>query len=427
MTYQETIDYLYNTLPIFQNIGGAAFNRGLTKTVKLLDALDNPQHSFKSIHIAGTNGKGSVSSMLAAVLQSSGYKTGLYTSPHLKRFTERIRVNGIEMPEKDVIRFVEKTKSLIEIIQPSFFEVTVAMAFEHFANEGVDVAIVEVGMGGRLDSTNVITPELSVITNISFDHQAFLGDTLPEIAAEKAGIIKPNVPVIVSEYDEKTATVFNSHARNNHSEILFASQVYSITKQDSGSLNVDKGNQRQYSDLQCQLKGNYQLKNIPAVIASLDKLKDIGFNLINTKSIEDGLANVCDLTGLKGRWQKLSNSPLTICDTGHNEAGIRNVLEHLQSYSYKKLHIVFGMVKDKDISRVLSILPTDARYYFCQPSIPRGLDAEALKLTADKFSLIGEAIPDVNDALSQARKCADSDDFIFIGGSTFVVADLKEL
>jgi dihydrofolate synthase/folylpolyglutamate synthase len=414
---------------MFQNIGGAAYNKGLDKTIRLLEILDNPHHKFRSIHIAGTNGKGSTSSMLAAVLQSSGYKTGLYTSPHLKSFTERIRIDGMDIPEDYIVEFVNELKPSIEIIRPSFFEMTVAMAFRYFADLKIDVAVIEVGMGGRLDSTNVISPEVCLITNISYDHQAYLGSTLKEIAGEKAGIIKPGVPVIISEYTPETRQVFEQKAKESDSPVIFVSDKMKAQKtgfqQGKMLVEIYSDNHFQFQ-LIAQLTGNYQLKNIPAVLTCCEILKKT-FPAINNKSIRNGISEVCTLTGLKGRWQILSEDPLTICDTGHNEAGIREVLNQLQSIPYKKLHMIIGMVKDKDVSKILQMLPPDAEYYFCQPGLPRALDADMLASEAASFGLKGTVIREVNNAIETARNRSDYEDLIFIGGSTFVVAEINEL
>lgn len=410
---------------MFQKIGGAAYNKGLDKTMQLLKIAGNPHKNFKTIHIAGTNGKGSTSSMLAAVLQSAGYKTGLYTSPHLKSFTERIRINGIEIPQDFIVDFVEKYRSEVEDIQPSFFELTVLMAFEYFSNEEVDVAVIEVGMGGRLDSTNVIDPLLSIITNISYDHQAYLGNTLEEIAFEKAGIIKKGVPVIVSELQEEIKHVFEEIAGKLNSSLVFASQIYEVKKEATSNFTILKNKGSYLKALEPQLLGDYQAKNIPAVIAAIESLRS-NFD-IPSEAVVKGINNVCTLTGLKGRWQILAKDPTIICDTGHNEAGITMVLNQLKSYTYNKLHIVVGMVQDKDYHKVLSLLPKDAQYYFCQPTLPRALEASILREEALKHQLTGDSFPDVNKALNQAISTAESNDLIFVGGSTFVVADLDIL
>ncbi len=424
MTYQQTLDYLYTSLPMFQRVGAVAYKKDLTNTLELCRALDNPHLKFKSIHVAGTNGKGSTSHMLASVLQSAGYKTGLYTSPHLKSFTERIKINGEEVAEKFVIDFVERIKPHIELIKPSFFEITVAMAFDYFANHGVDIAVIETGLGGRLDSTNVIMPEVSLITNIGFDHMDLLGDTLEKIAFEKAGIIKDSIPVVISETQPALATLFNGIAKERSATITFADQEISCQRTSSGQITCAIG--KNNLTVQLPLLGNYQLKNLPGVLQTLYVLAGKGFR-IGPDHITHGLENVIHQTGLKGRWQQLGRSPLTFCDTGHNEDGVREVLEQLNTYTFNRLFIIWGMVKDKDRSKILSRLPTRAQYYFCQANIPRAMDAHMLEEEAKNFDLTGEVVRDVNEALAKARKQATPDDFIFIGGSTFVVAELNEL
>jgi dihydrofolate synthase/folylpolyglutamate synthase len=411
---------------MFQKVGGIAFNKGLDKTLQLLKALDNPHTRFKTIHIAGTNGKGSVSSMLAAIFQTAGYKTGLYTSPHLKDFRERIKINGINIPEEHVIDFVARMKPVFEEVKPSFFEMTVAMAFDYFRNEDVDIAIVEVGMGGRLDSTNVINPELSLITNISFDHQEFLGDTLSKIAGEKAEIIKSRTPVVISENHPESQIVFKEVANKKQAPIFFTQDYFQCQyNSDQQSYEVLKDNMPYLTQLDCDLKGIYQTKNIPAVLSALEVLKNQ--YPIAENHIREGLQNAAKISGLKGRWQVLSAAPLTICDTGHNEAGIRLIVESLKKIEYKKLYIILGIVADKDTSKILPLFPTEAKYIFCQPSIHRALAADELAKRAEQFNLSGEVIPSVNGAIERARELADKDDLIFIGGSTFVVADIENL
>jgi dihydrofolate synthase / folylpolyglutamate synthase len=406
---------------MFQRIGAAAYKADLTNTVRLCKALGDPQLQFKSIHIAGTNGKGSSSHLIAAILQSAGYKTGLYTSPHLKEFTERIRINGAEVSQVFVVDFIERIKPTIEDIQPSFFEITVAMAFDYFAREKVDIAIIEVGLGGRLDSTNVIIPLVSLITNISYDHKDLLGDTLSKIAYEKAGIIKTNVPAIVSEYQQDVIAVFEEKAKTEYTSLEVASKRFSFD-----GTNIWEGDQLRFSNLDSQLKGVYQKKNIPGVLLTIEKLKEAGFS-ISDEHIRRGITQVTTLTGLKGRWQKLSEKPLIVCDTGHNEAGIREVVSQIKMISYRQLHMVIGMVKDKDVSTVLNLLPKEAIYYFCQAKIPRAMDAHELFEKAKAFGLYGSVVPDVNEAIEKAKAAATIDDFIFIGGSTFVVADIDGL
>ncbi len=424
MTYAETLTFLYQNLPMFQRVGSSAFKKDLTNTIALCEVLGNPQHRFKSIHIAGTNGKGSSSHMLAAVLQSAGYKTGLYTSPHLKEFTERIRINGKEVSEDFVVDFVERIRPAIDRIQPSFFEITVAMAFDYFARQHVDVAVIEVGLGGRLDSTNVITPILSLITNISWDHMDMLGDMLEKIAHEKAGIIKPNVPVVISERQVEVENVFLNKAKESNSPITFASDYYQVLRESAGTYSIQHGTDH-YS-LQLDLRGGYQSKNLAGVLASMEALRKLGFD-ISDQSIEQGLNEVMRLTGLRGRWQMIGEKPLVICDTGHNEGGIREIVEQISETHYHHLHMVIGMVKDKDVSKVLRLLPASAIYYFCEASIPRALPAEELKLRAEAFGLKGNVFSNVNDAIRAAKTASAIDDFIFVGGSTYVVAEVDDL
>ncbi len=432
MTYQETLDYLYSRLPVFHRVGKVAYKADLTNTLALCEHLGNPQYAFKSIHIAGTNGKGSTSHMLAAILQEAGYKTGLYTSPHLKSFTERIRINGQPIPEQEVVDFVEQHQAVMEAIAPSFFEWTVAMAFQYFAVQNIDIAVIEVGLGGRLDSTNIITPELSLITNIGWDHTDILGDSLPKIAFEKAGIIKAGVPVVVSERQPETEAVFIEKACHQHAPLWFVSDEIELI--DSHIFTENRRNVQVHSlvgkepdfALQLGLLGVYQLKNTAGVLKAVEVLNANGWN-ISRQACQTGISQVTQLTGLKGRWQILSRSPLTICDTGHNEDGIRQVVQQLATLSYQKLHMVIGMVKDKDIRQVLALLPVQAHYYFCQAHIPRALDAHLLAQQAAAFGLQGSVIPDVNDALAEAQNNATPEDVVFVGGSTFIVAELDLL
>lgn len=424
MTYPETLNYLYQNLPMFQRVGASAYKKDLTNTLALCEALGTPQNKFRSIHIAGTNGKGSSSHMIASVLQAAGYKTGLYTSPHLKEFTERIRINGAEADREFVVDFVERVKPLIETIQPSFFEITVAMAFDYFAQQQVDIAVIEVGLGGRLDSTNVITPILSLITNISWDHMDLLGDTLEKIASEKAGIIKKGVPVVISEQQEEVEAVFKLRATEQQSPIVFATDQFQVTRQADGSYSVHHNGQQRL--LKLDLMGIYQTKNVAGVLACIDELRKAGFQ-ITDQHIEMGLNQVMINTGLRGRWQIIGKSPLIICDTAHNEGGIREIVKQIGETTYHHLHMVLGMVKDKDISKVLSLLPAAATYYFCQASIPRALPAGELKLKAEAFGLKGNVFTNVNDALHAAKKSSVPEDLIFVGGSTFVVAEVDNL
>ncbi|MEO6978030.1 MAG: folylpolyglutamate synthase/dihydrofolate synthase family protein [Mucilaginibacter sp.] len=435
MNYQDTINYLYSQLPLFTRDGASAYKADLTNTIELLNRIDNPQHKFKSVHVGGTNGKGSTSHMLAAILQTAGYKTGLYTSPHLKDFRERIRINGQMISEETVIDFVAEHTSDFDEIKPSFFEMTVALAFDVFAKEQVDIAIVEVGLGGRLDSTNVITPLLSIITNIGWDHMNILGDTLQLIAGEKAGIIKPGIPVIIGEYQEELADIFTDKAASVDSDTTFASEVWTTGINDKSleagellDIKIERKKstsnlQSLIANLQLDLTGSYQIKNVKTVLCAVDELRLRGFN-ITSADVTTALGQVKILTGLHGRWEILNRQPLTICDTGHNPEGIQEVLQNIASVKYHKLHFVLGMVNDKDISKILTILPTKAHYYFCKPDIPRGLDAKTLWLKAEGFGLSGEAYPSVAAALEAAQQNAGDTDLVFVGGSTFVVAEV---
>lgn len=427
MNYEQTIDYLYRKLPMFTRVGAVAFKKDLHNTIAMCESLDNPQNKFKTIHIGGTNGKGSTSHMIAAIFQQAGYKTGLYTSPHLKDFRERIRVNG-EMVSKDfVINFVEQQQGIIEEISPSFFEVTVAMAFSYFSEQNVDIAIIEVGLGGRLDSTNIITPELSVITNISLDHTNILGNTLKEIAGEKAGIIKPGIPVVIGESHPETDPVFIQKAKETQSSILFADQQLQISKSAKEgeflNVSVSKNGNLLIENILLDLTGTYQLKNILTVIQAIETLKTLGFKIHND-ALYSALKNVKDLTGLMGRWQILSKNPLIVSDTGHNIAGITEVVQNINTTPHKKLHVVIGMVKDKDINGVLNLLPPTALYYFCQPQLERALSAQELATEAEKHGLKGSVFSTVELAINAAKENANADDLIYIGGSTFVVAEI---
>ena len=429
ITYEETLSYLYKNVPMFQQVGAVAYKGDLSNVLRLCEALGNPQKKFKSIHVAGTNGKGSTSHMLASIMQSAGYKTGLFTSPHLKEFTERIRINGQEVKRKFVVDFVNRIRPLIEEINPSFFEVTVAMAFEYFAQEYVDIAVIEVGLGGRLDSTNIITPDVSVITNIGWDHKDILGDTLEKIAAEKAGIIKPGVSVVISERQTGIDEIFIDRSLKVQAEIHFAVDRFSIIQKNDGqniSYDITDAGKITLTDLHLPLQGYYQRKNLAGVVAAIDILRGKGWNLSN-EIVKEGLLNVVSQTGLKGRWQKLSERPLMICDTGHNIDGVKEILAQIKALRFSKLHMVWGMVKDKEISDVLSVLPKDAKYYFCQASIPRALDAAELARQAGVKGLEGVVKPDVNEAIREAKANASVDDMIFIGGSTFVVAEIDNL
>jgi len=428
MNFEETLSYLYAQLPMYQRVGAAAMKKDLTNTWALMDVLQNPQTKFKSIHIAGTNGKGSTAHMLAACLQSAGYRVGLYTSPHLKCFTERIRLNGVPVTKSYVVNFVEKHRQAIEKIQPSFFEITVAMAFDYFAQEEVDFAVIETGLGGRLDSTNVLNPLLSVITRIGLDHKDMLGDTLPKIAAEKAGIIKPKTPVVVSTHQPETDAVFERFAKEKDADIYFGEDVFAVKpSREAKKLQIFKGNKSWSRTFLPNLQGNYQFQNYPGVLQALSLFNEKGWGKVEEKDILHGLENVTPLTGLKGRWQKLADAPLTFADTGHNEDAIRLLVAQIESYAYKKLHLVLGVANDKDLSAILPLFPAEANYYFCKPQVPRGLAAEALQAAAAKLGRKGERYANVNLALEAAQQQASEDDFIFVGGSTFTVADIEGL
>ncbi len=403
MTYQETTAWLFSQLPMFQMQGASAYKKDLTNTLLLVEHLQHPETKFKSIHIAGTNGKGSTSSMIASILQEAGYKVGLYTSPHLKDFRERIRINGEMISEDFVVDFVAQNKSFFEANQLSFFEMTVGLAFDCFAKEQVDVAVIEVGMGGRLDSTNVITPLVSVITNIGFDHTQFLGDTLPKIAAEKAGIVKSNVPVVIGEYSDETKPIFIAKAKLENAPIYFAKD------------NLEEA-------YECALLGDYQVHNKKTVLQAI-KLLQSQFK-IEENHIKLGLKNVIQNTGLLGRWQILKQKPFTVCDTAHNSHGLKIVLNQIQKHQFETLHIVLGVVNDKDLDSILPLFPKSAKYYFCKPNVPRGLDAEILKQKASHFSLFGKVFNSVSEAYDEAVNSAKDSDFIYIGGSTFVVAEI---
>ena len=427
MNYSQTVAYLYSRLPMFTRVGASAFKKDLDNTVALCNALDNPQTKYKTIHIGGTNGKGSTSHMLAAILQKAGYKTGLYTSPHLKDFRERIRVNGKMVTKSFVTNFVKQQKQLINQIEPSFFEVTVGMAFSYFEQEQVEVAVIEVGLGGRLDSTNIINPDLSVITNISLDHTNMLGNTLAEIAFEKAGIIKPNIPAVIGERHPETDPVFIKKAKEQNAHLIFAEDTLkatNISKQSTTlKLDIVQQNQVLLKALHLDLTGTYQLKNIVTVIEAVQELRKKGYHIAD-EAIYQALENVKKLTGLQGRWQTLAKNPLVICDTGHNKAGITEVVQNINKTPHENLHLVIGMVKDKDISAVLALLPKDATYYFCQPQLERALPAKELAEQAASDQLKGKTFNTVAEALTAARTNAGANDLIFVGGSTFVVAEI---
>lgn len=427
MNYQQTLDYLYGMLPMYQRIGQAAFKKDLSNTLQLCAALGNPEQQFRSVHVAGTNGKGSSAHALAAILQASGYKTGLYTSPHLKNFTERIRINGQEIPSQQLVEWVEAHQTLIEEIKPSFFELTVALAFDYFASQEVDVAVVEVGMGGRLDSTNIIRPELCLITNIGLDHTAFLGDTLPAIAGEKAGIIKQGVPVVIGEKQPETSPVFEKKAIETAAPLTYAADEFQLLSLGNSAWKVRRQGKDYLEEIAPDIAAAYFIRNIPGVLTAVEELKKRGFEAIDRPSIKQGLENVISFTGLKGRWQQLGQNPLVVADVSHNPDGIRQLLEQLKQLSYEQLYLIIGTVNDKDVNTVLSLLPKKAFYYFCQADIPRALPAEELQAQAWKHHLEGKVVRHVTEALREARSRASSNDLILITGSTFVVAEIEEL
>jgi dihydrofolate synthase/folylpolyglutamate synthase len=427
MTYQETLDYLFTKLPMFSRVGASAYKEDLTNTILLCDALRNPQSKLKCIHIAGTNGKGSTSHMLAAILQSAGYKTGLYTSPHLKDFRERIKINGNVCDEQFVIDFTNKIQPLIESIQPSFFEITVAMAFEYFAEQQVDIAVIETGLGGRLDSTNIITPLLSIITNIGFDHMALLGNTLPKIAHEKAGIIKQKVPVVIGESFAETRKVFIEKSKHENSPIYFAQENKKVTNinytHHQLQVTIEDIASKKSDNFILDLTGIYQTKNLCTILESVNQLQKIGYQISN-EQLKFALQNTKKLTGLHGRWELLQNNPTLIADVGHNEDGIRQILQQLQITQYNQLHIIIGMVKDKDIDQVLSLLPKNATYYFTKAQIPRALDEAALQDLAKQQQLIGNTYSNVNEAINIALQTASANDLIIVCGSVFLVGEI---
>jgi dihydrofolate synthase/folylpolyglutamate synthase len=436
MNYKETLDYLYNAAPLFQNIGKDAYKEGLDTTLALDVHSGHPHRLFRTIHVAGTNGKGSCSHTLAAILQAAGYRVGLYTSPHLRDFRERIRVNGVPVPEEYVVRFVEEERPFFEPLHPSFFELTTAMAFRYFAESKVDVAVIEVGLGGRLDCTNIISPILSLITNISFDHVQFLGDTLAKIAGEKAGIIKKGTPVVIGEACDETRPVFEAKAQAEGAPIVFAEDHPYLLRSEA---RAEGGRHYHLSDyplfkaplqgeqtLDGELGGLCQEKNTQTLLTALPLLKEAGLEFTED-DIRRGFAHVCRLTGLMGRWQKWEEHPTILCDTGHNVGGMQYIAQQLKMQTCRQLRIVIGMVNDKDVHTVLSMLPTEARYYFTQASVKRARPAEELKALAAEFGLQGEAWPTVEDAVNAARSEADEKDLIFVGGSSFIVADLLNI
>ncbi|MDX1941220.1 MAG: folylpolyglutamate synthase/dihydrofolate synthase family protein [Saprospiraceae bacterium] len=424
--YKQTIDYLFNHLPMFQRDGATAYRKDLTNIRALCNFLGNPQDRFKTIHVAGTNGKGSTCYMLAAVLQAHGLKTGLYISPHYKDFRERIRINGQYVPRKFVIEFTERIKPVIQEIAPSFFEISVAMGFEYFAQAKVDVAVIEVGMGGRLDSTNIIKPLVSVITNISFDHTQFLGDTLAKIAGEKAGIIKSDVPAIIGETQPETQSVFDAKALEMKTPIVYADQHFKAVIQKQTlthtTFQMEKDGKLLYNDLIVNVLADYQAKNLQTVLQTLEVLKN-QFPLEESK-IREGLYDLKKRTKFIGRWQIIGKQPIILADSGHNEGGLRLTMQELTKINYQNLHFVLGVVSDKDISKMLELLPKDARYYFAKANIPRGLNAKELQEKAAAFGLRGRAYISVKNAFKAAKRKAKTDDLIYIGGSTFIVAEV---
>lgn len=425
MNYQETIQYLYDRLPVFHIVGSSAYKPGLDNTIRMMELLDDPHTKFKSIHVAGTNGKGSVSHYIAAILQQAGYKVGLYTSPHLVDFGERIRINGKMIDQNYVVDFIEKNISIIETVQPSFFELTMAMGFSYFADNEVDIAVIEVGLGGRLDSTNIINPELSIITNIGFDHVEFLGNTLEKIAIEKAGIIKTRVPVVIGETVPETKAVFLKKANEMDTDIYFASEkktLQCVAYRDSKML-VKSDNQQFVSEL-C---GLYQLKNIATVLIAIEVLTANSTFTVTSESIREGLEKVCSITGLRGRWELIRLNPMIVADTGHNVHGMQELVNQLKYQNYTSLRIVIGMVNDKDISGVLKLLPRDAIYYFTKAQVKRALDARVLQKTALTFQLIGNSYDLVQNAIENSISESDPEDLILITGSNFVVGEALTL
>lgn len=424
MDYKEALDFLYNSLPMFQRIGGAAYKAGLDTSIALAGLFGNPHQAYRSVHVAGTNGKGSTSHLLASMLQLAGYRVGLYTSPHLVDFRERIRVNGEMISREAVVEFVSRYKAMQYAGSPSFFELTMVMAFDYFKAQQVDIAVIEVGLGGRLDSTNIISPMLSVITNISFDHTQFLGNTLPQIAAEKAGIIKPHTPVVIGEDAPKIHGVFVDKARAMVAPIIFAEEQPQVIEAHREGDRWVFGT-RDYGTIVGELSGDCQVKNANTVLVAVDELRKLGITLPD-EAVKGGFARVCELSGLMGRWMVVGDHPRMVCDTGHNTGGWQYLAEQLRHEHYRRLHIVIGFVNDKDITHLLAMLPREAVYYFTRASVPRALDSHVLADMAHAAGLSGEPYPTVSEACDAARRAASPDDMIFIGGSTFVVADFLE-
>ncbi|HOD89339.1 MAG TPA: folylpolyglutamate synthase/dihydrofolate synthase family protein [Bacteroidales bacterium] len=429
MNYQEVIEFMFNSLPMYQRVGAAAYKANLDNTLAFDKITGSPHKKYKTIHIAGTNGKGSVSHSLASILQEAGYKTGLYTSPHLTDYRERIRVNGKKIEESFITEFINSHKNFIKNVKPSFFEMSVALAFKYFELQQVEVAVIEVGMGGRLDSTNIILPELSVITNIGLDHTQFLGNSLAEIAGEKAGIIKQNIPVVIGERQKETEEVFLKKAKKKNSKISFASDNYACKILNSNlkysSFEVEKKTSDKSYTLNFNLSGKYQEKNLATILETVDNLRNQGF-CISDENLKQGLENLIKNTGFHGRWETLNAEPLTICDTGHNKDGLSYTIEQLLSLEFKKLRFVLGFVNDKNVDEVLKLFPKNAEYYFCKAQIPRALDEKTLLEKANLVSINGKSFENVSSAYHAAKKDADKNDVIFIGGSTFVVADLLQ-
>ena len=427
MTYGQTLDFLYHSLPVFQHVGGGAYKAGPENILALEKELGNPHRKFRSVHVAGTNGKGSVSHMIAAVLSAAGYRTGLFTSPHLKDFRERIRIDGRMIPQEEVVRFIENNRGAIDRIGPSFFEATSAMAFDHFARHGVDIAVVETGMGGRLDSTNIIRPLLSIVTNIGYDHTQFLGDTLEKIAVEKAGIIKDGTPAVIGESRIETQLVFVDRAKELQAPLLFADQTYRVIEQtpltESQRFEIENRLDGSRFTIDCDLQGIYQRKNILTALTALDVLNGSGGLALSPDQVRQGMASVVRTTGLRGRWQRIGTAPLIVCDTGHNENGIAEVSAQIARQKYERLFMVIGFVADKALDRVLPLLPREAHYIFTKAAIPRALDENELSRRAAAYGLKGECRPNVAEALKRARDMASDDDMIFVGGSTFIVAE----
>ncbi|WP_372754068.1 folylpolyglutamate synthase/dihydrofolate synthase family protein [Labilibaculum sp.] len=427
MNYKETLDYMFTKLPMFQRTGKAAYKANLDTTLALDDYFGHPHKKFKSIHVAGTNGKGSVSHAIASILQAEGYKVGLYTSPHLKDFRERIKINGELVSESFVIDFIQKHQLKFQELCPSFFEMTVSMAFEYFAEQKIDIAIVEVGLGGRLDSTNIISPLLSVITNISKDHTNLLGTDIAQIAAEKGGIIKNGIPVIIGEKQKESQSIFTELAQEKKADIKFAEDLYEFKSQQlheyRQSLVYSSNINHSHIKLECDLLGRYQIKNMRTVLAVCDELNRQS-STISEKSILEGISEIVKRTGLLGRWQQIGQKPLVVCDTGHNVGGIKEIIKQIEGMNYRNLHFVFGVVNDKDISSILELLPKKANYYFCCANIPRALNQDILAEKAKDHALYGKAYSTVKIALETAKKHAHEDDFIYVGGSTFVVAEV---